>query len=200
MTGARARVRENGATDMTCAVVTEGRIAKALLDRLLAEEVARGEVSVSAASGVSAASSLARTIVANRYEPTVLVIDADSSDPGTVGERRSYYTYSLESISPGVPCRVVLAVPVLEAIFFQAEGLVEEALEIPPLADAQRMEARYAPVTVLRTLSREAHPTSAVPGLLSRLRAAHIEALRATDIGRDILAAVAEVSREAARA
>ena len=109
---------------MIAYVVTEEPFDVALLSRVLPPELREG-VEIVAAGGVSAAKSLARSLLVRRQTPVAIVIDADAVSPEVVQERRQSVEEVVESVAGNVPVKVIVAVPHLEAILYQDPALLE---------------------------------------------------------------------------
>lgn len=105
-------------------VVTEGKCDVELLKKLLPAEV-MGGVKIVEASGSYSAQSLARSIVASTQCPVALVVDADTVDELAIQERRDTLKDLLRQAAGRVPCEAFLAVPEMEAIFFQDRSTLE---------------------------------------------------------------------------
>ncbi len=132
---------------MICHVVTEGKSDVTLLTELLGTEASE----IIEAGGWSGADAYARSILAARKEPVALVIDAGTSDPNRVMERRQFMENSLGQVGPHDLWRVYLVVPEIEALLFTdrdlLEGLVEQAI-----SEEDYIRGRYEPKKVLEKL------------------------------------------------
>lgn len=130
-------------------VVTEGASDAAVLKVLLRTLPVPSEVV--SANGRSSALSLARTLAGIRQTPTVLVIDADSTDPEAVEERRRFLRESLSQVAPPEMWRVIILVPELEIVFFDAPEVLAKLIGRKP-TPSQLRDARYRPKEVLVSL------------------------------------------------
>jgi hypothetical protein len=158
---------------MNLHVVTEGPFDAALLSTLLAPEAVRSGVCLRfrEAGGWSAADSLARSILAVRREPVVLVVDADGGEE-RASERKAFLQSSLGAVARPDMFEVVVMAPALEMIFFQDESVLEHIAGRPP-TDVERVRAEYEPVRALESMGvkRDRIPQSLRPEDVERLRA-----------------------------
>jgi hypothetical protein len=65
--------------------------------------------------------------------PVALVIDANTTEEGSIQEQAVTITSLLLPASPGVPYKVFMADPTLEAILFQVKTDLETRLANPPV-------------------------------------------------------------------
>ncbi len=107
-------------------IVTEGQTDIDILKRLLPPQLTR-EVEFIVGGGWSAAQSLAVSILAKRRIPVALVIDADANDEQIIHEKLDFSRWSLKQAAVNVPFEVFLAVPQIEAVFFQDQSFLENA-------------------------------------------------------------------------
>ncbi len=106
-------------------VITEGQTDIDILKRILPSKLAK-EVEFVAGGGWSGAQSSAVTILAKRQIPVALVIDADGNDEQTIHEKLDSSRWLLRQAAVNVDFEVFLAVPQIEAIFFQDQPFLEE--------------------------------------------------------------------------
>jgi hypothetical protein len=116
-------------------IIVEGPADKLLVERILNASTGRPSLAeVFSAGGQSSAESLARTILVVKRLPVALVIDADTSNPGAVKEKRAFHETSLRSVAGKIPWHVTLMVPELEVVFFKDPQLAQSLLgPLPPL-------------------------------------------------------------------
>lgn len=107
-------------------VVTEGQTDIDILKKVLPPKLAK-EVEFVAGGGWSGAQSSAVTILAKRQIPVALVIDADGNDEQTIHEKLDSSRWLLKQAAVQVPFEVLLAVPQIEAVFFQDRPFLEDA-------------------------------------------------------------------------
>src|SRR4051812_7070323 len=115
-TSGRSMFRD-GVDEMIAYVVTEGQSDVDLLKALLPADLCHGAW-FAAAGGTSAVISLASSLIAVRETPVAIVVDAKSIDPSAVRERRRDVEDMIRSVSPGIPFKVIVAVPAVEGILF----------------------------------------------------------------------------------
>lgn len=117
---------------MIAYIVCEGPSDAELLKTVLPKKLLN-DVEVVAGGGLSAVKSLARSLVVRRQVPVIIVADADSVVPELVQERLKDIEEIVESVAINTPVKVVLAVPEMEAIFFQDASFLARLLgHIPP--------------------------------------------------------------------
>lgn len=107
-------------------VITEGQTDIDILKRVLPPRLTK-EIEFVAGGGWSGAQSSAVTILAKKQIPVALVIDADTNDEQTLQEKLDVSRWSLNQAAAQVPFEVFLAVPEIEAVFFQDRAFLEEA-------------------------------------------------------------------------
>ncbi|MDX2039838.1 MAG: hypothetical protein SF097_01255 [Acidobacteriota bacterium] len=106
-------------------VITEGQTDIDILKRVLPPSLTK-EVEFVDGGGWSGAQSSAVTILAKRQIPVALVIDADANDEQTIHEKLDFSRWLLKQAAVQVPFEVFLAIPEVEAVFFQDQPFVEE--------------------------------------------------------------------------
>lgn len=124
-------------------VVTEGKSDIELLKKVLPKNITRFVVFV-VGEGSSSALSLASTIIAVRRQPVALILDADTQDESAIEEKSGLLCALLRKAASGVPFKVLIAKPEIEAIFFQDKSLIERVVK-RKLSDAEWQYARFAP-------------------------------------------------------
>lgn len=106
-------------------VVTEGQTDIDILKSLLPAELTK-EIEFVVGGGWSGAQSLAVSILAKRRIPVALVIDADANDEQVIHEKLDFSRWSLKQAAVQIPFEVFLAVPQIEAVFFQDRAFLQE--------------------------------------------------------------------------
>ncbi|MFN6483830.1 MULTISPECIES: hypothetical protein [unclassified Nostoc] len=106
-------------------IITEGNQDIIILKRLLPQSIIQ-EIKFIDGSGQYGARSLASTILVARSIPVALVTDADTEDDSLVSEQLDALNYLLSQASPGIPFKVLLAVPEIEIILLQNRPLIEK--------------------------------------------------------------------------
>src|SRR5438270_13493128 len=105
---------------------TQAAILRALLPASLLEEAA-----LVPAGERSTIVSVARTLLVTRRKPVALLRNSDSNDEGMIQERMQITKELLNMAAAGIPTRVIPLIPHMEAIFFQAPGLIEKLFGEP---------------------------------------------------------------------
>jgi hypothetical protein len=103
-----------------------------------------------AAGGWSGADSLARSILAVRREPVVLVVDADGGTE-TAMEREAFLLESLGAVGRRELFEVVVFTPALEVLLFQDDAFLGRIARRLP-TEVERVRAEYDPKRVLEAL------------------------------------------------
>jgi hypothetical protein len=94
-------------------IITESESDAEILKKLVPKSIARNTEFVAGSSRYSA-QSLARSILAVRRLPVVLVVDAETENRDAVRYQEELLTESLRQVSPGIPFDVLVAVPRVE--------------------------------------------------------------------------------------
>jgi hypothetical protein len=138
---------------MPCIIVTEGPTDQTIIEQLLRPEFepGGGDYQIAVAGGRSAADSLARSYLMVRPDPVALFVDADTSDPDAVEERRLFLNESLGQVATSDRFRVILAVPEVEALLFSDRPLLE-AMAGQEVGEGLWTEGKFRPREVLRSL------------------------------------------------
>ena len=108
-------------------VITEGQTDIDILKRVLPPRLTK-EVEFVDGGGWSGAQSSAVTILAKRQIPVALVIDADANDEQAIHEKLDFSRWLLKQAALNVPFEVFLAVPQIEAVFFQDQPFLQEVM------------------------------------------------------------------------
>jgi hypothetical protein len=159
-------------------LVTEGRRHAELLRAVLPEiSQAHDDVAfeIWEGQGWSDADSLARSILAVRREPVVLIVDANSTDEQSIEERRLDLADLLRQYGPREMWAVVLMVPEIEAIFFEDVALLRSLLGVQPKGRVLE-KAKYNPREALEELLKQVGMT--YPAFLKTLQSADLSKLR----------------------
>lgn len=106
-------------------VITEGQTDIDILKRVLPPRLTT-DVEFVAGGGWSGAQSSAVTILAKRQIPVALIIDADTNDEQAIQEKLDVSRWSLNQAAAQVPFDVFLAIPQIEAVFFQDRPFLED--------------------------------------------------------------------------
>jgi len=170
---------------MSVAVLCESNLHGMLLAALLAPEQARGEVEVRVVEGLSSGFSFARTRLAVRRLPVAVVIDAESPEPEAALERKHRTEEIIGDASGGVPYHVAVAIPELEILYFEIPDLIRRTFGA---VDEHTLElARLSPRRAIARLAPHEELVHACFRLVRALEGADIDAIRATDLIRELI-------------
>lgn len=109
-------------------ILTEGNQDIVILKRLIPQPIIQ-EIKFVDGSGQYGAQSLASTLLATRSIPVALVTDTDTEDDSLVSEQLDTLNYLLRQASPGIPFKVLLAIPEIEIVLLQNRQLIEKLAE-----------------------------------------------------------------------
>lgn len=177
-----------------CRIVTDSEWNLALLRRALRAEVDTGVVQVSRSDGVV---SSARTVLLTKRIPVLLVVDARTTDPGVIAERRDFLEFEMRAARTNVPSAIVIARPNLGVCLFE-DPTVLPSVGIADLSDVARTEARFQPNVVLSDRLRAMTPAVTPEEWVSRLPDDAVESIRNTSLFKQILEAIARFEPAAA--
>jgi hypothetical protein len=104
-------------------ILTESTFAGFLISRILSDEE-KSDIEIRAVGGLSSIYSVARTFLASRRTPVVLVLDADSPEPAVASQRRQMAEEVVGDVASGVPYKVIVAVPEMEILLFRRPELL----------------------------------------------------------------------------
>lgn len=108
--------------------------------------------------GASSSISLARSLVSDRGEPLLLVMNTDTVHHEAIREQEHEVRDLLGAVAIDTPYDVVLAIPELEIVFFHDLDVLANALQMPLDHDIA-VRARYEPRHTLTSLwARSPHP------------------------------------------
>jgi hypothetical protein len=149
-------------------VVTEGKHDVALLKTLLNITDDNTNVKFVAAGGWSSADSLARSYLIHGDTNVALVVDADTTDPSQVEDRKRFLHMSLGEISSSAMWKVFVIDPEIERLLFEDHDVVE-ALVGRPISDTDFVSASFEPKAVLQRLLHGQSLTEVYNRILGRL-------------------------------
>jgi hypothetical protein len=133
---------------MTNVLITEGTTDSVLMQSLIQDQ----SIKYIATGGWSSADSLARSYLTDPLMNVVLVVDADSSDPSLIEERRRFLNRSLGQIADASRWRVLVVAPEIEALLFENRTVLEELLQ-NQVDDTDLIRGQYEPKKVLEKIS-----------------------------------------------
>jgi hypothetical protein len=169
---------------MIAYVVTEGPNEVELLERLVPQKL-REDVVIFAAGGTSAIKSFARSVLVMRQTPVVIVVDADTVSSELLRERRQSFEEVVGSVAGSVPFKIILAVPALEAIFFEHLAIWDE-IAGQPLPDHLVELAKVDPQGALMQLLPSLHIADRMQ-LVDALSPAAVQLLQQAEPIRELL-------------
>jgi hypothetical protein len=170
---------------MTAYLVCEGDRDAQLLKRVLPAELLN-TVEIIAAGGLSSLKSLARSLIVRRQSPVVIVIDADLTVPSQVEERRKDIEEIVGSVAANTPFKVILAVPMLETIFFQDISLLSRLLGYEPSQEMLGL-AVYQPKQSLNQLIAQSKKCQSQFQLVEQLTNEDLEVFRKIPVIQEIV-------------
>lgn len=170
---------------MTAYIVCESERDAQLLKRLLPEEFVNN-VEVVAAGGLSAIKSLARSLIVRRQSPVAIVADADAVIPEQIEQRLKDTEEIVGKIAANTPVKVVLAIPTLEAIFFQDISLLSRLLGYAPPQDMLSL-AMYQPWQALKQLISQSKNFQSQSQLVEKLTNEDLEILRKAPVIQEVI-------------
>ena len=138
---------------MAAYIVVEGNRDKALVEKLLPDDLLRSSVLVPG-GGYSGALSLAHSLAVVRRQPIALVVDSDSVNPEAIRDRRSRALEMLTFNAGSVRCKVILAVPELEVVLRDDPCLLERVAG-SSIPEVVRVRAEAQPKAALETWLRD---------------------------------------------
>lgn len=171
---------------MTFYIVTEGSADATLLKKVLST-VELPPIHITSAGGRSSALPFARSILARRQSPVVVVLDSDSLDPDRTKEQERMYGDLLRTASRKVPFRVCLADPSLERVLFDDSETLSEVLGVPITA-RKVQEAQFRPQEVLDELLEQSGRFGTRANLFANIGRRTAQALANLPFSRSIIA------------
>jgi hypothetical protein len=120
-------------------IVVEGKADRAILEAILGSEAEN--VELREASGLSAADSLARSLLVTGAQKVALVVDADSRDPNWVEDRKRFYDNSLRQVAPKARSLVVVVEPQVEGLLLAGRNSLPAFLQ--SISDTDLVAAYY---------------------------------------------------------
>lgn len=136
-------------------VLVETISSAMLLAKLLSKEEQHGLVEIRTAAPASSLYSAARTLLAVRGEPVVLLLDADSTVQEAVDRRQQVAEEVIGEAARSATARVLIAVPALEALLFLRPGPVARAFGASADGEHLLELGRLSPREALKRLNRD---------------------------------------------
>jgi hypothetical protein len=176
---------------MKAYVVVRGTTDVAILRAVLPPDLL-DEVDTTPAGERSNLASVARTLLVTRRKPVAVLVNSDSTEEGIVQERFQLTQELVKAAAAGLPVRVILLVPHIEVIFFQAKGVLTRIYG-DPLPQEVCLLARYSPREALERLFAQASGPDSLHALLDCLDDRAIAAIQATPPLRELIAFLRDV-------
>lgn len=164
----------------TAYIVTEGQLDSALISQLLPDLTDKPEsVKVITGQGYSSALALAQSVLFQTGQPALLLVDADTNDLRRVKEKQEFIEEYIK-VGTASKFKVLLAVPTLEAIFFEdktrdalesviGKSISDEVWELAKLSPKQalsiitgRPDTSFAQLLTNETLRQRVEDTSLI--------------------------------------
>lgn len=136
---------------MSPIIVAEGIADAEVIQWALRADLAAAGARVMPAHGISAAESLARSLLARNHDWIALVCDADASNANEAMGRREYLESALGSVAPNGHFLVSMFFPEFETVFFYDPSVIELVVG-RALDPVERERASFAPKRVLYDL------------------------------------------------
>ncbi len=132
-------------------IITEGIADREILQAFLSSEI-NSVVEFVVGSGRYSAHSLARTLLATKQIPVVLMLDADTVAQTTILEQQDLLRSSLRQVASGTRFEVLLAIPEIEILLVQDIDYIMRLANRKPWSDLERKLAELQPKNFLRTI------------------------------------------------
>ena len=135
---------------MKAYVVVEGLSDAKLITSLIPQQIQQ-QTTVVPAGGRNNLTSAARTLLVTRRKPLAVLVDADTVDESSVLDLRRETEEWIRAVSGGVPFKVFMMVPEIEALLFRVPVAIERITGQPLSADNMAL-SRYKPHQVIQQL------------------------------------------------
>jgi hypothetical protein len=170
---------------MNAYIIAESTDDVELLRRLLPPDLSCN-VEFLAGGDLDGVKSMARSVVVSSRKPVVVVIDAHTANSSLVHSRRQAMKEVIGAASNSVALKVVMAVPELEYIFFEAPGLLTR-LYPDATSNAYLMElARFSSRKALEAMDNNVKHEAIRRKLLANIQDSDLRDLRNTTIISEI--------------
>lgn len=138
---------------MKAYIVVEGLQDANILRTILPPQTLRSS-HILVGGGKSSGISLARSLISDRGEPLLLVVDSDTVHHEAILEQEHELRELLGAVAIHTPYDVVLAIPQLEGIFFHDLDILADTLQLP-IDHEIAVNGAYEPRNVLNTLFKQ---------------------------------------------
>lgn len=181
---------------MKAFIVTEGPMYIVILKQVLEREIQQYSAGMFSAGSKSAVESLARTILAVRGEPVVVVVDSDSTKPNEVKEQRRLLENTIGEVGPEGMWKVCLAIPVIEEWFFEDPEAIKQLFQ-QELSHQEMEEARSRPKEIIEKLFRQQNIDYTAAGVEKLFQGKDVSLLRKSRLAQEIREALEAVTKVA---
>lgn len=134
-------------------IVVEGSNDAEILRVILPSKTLRNS-HILVGGGKSSGVSLARSLISDRGDPLLLVMDADTVHHEAILEQEKELRELLGAVAIHTPYDVILAIPQLEVIFFQDLGVLANTLQLP-IDHEVAVNGAYEPQKALNALFKQ---------------------------------------------
>src|SRR5262249_39108166 len=141
--------------------------------------------------------SAARTLIVTRGKPVAVVIEANTPNPKGVAQERQLSEEVIRDVAGSlVPYKVIIAVPEIEALFFQRPEVLRRRFD-GAVTDHLLELAQYSSRAALGKLAAGGDSEKLRWSILKALTDEDVAALRQTDVIREVLGFIDLVRRRA---
>ncbi len=179
---------------MNAFVVVKGKTNVDILRALLPKSL----LDVTSIVGIGSRSSLpsvARTLLVTYYEPVAVLVNTHALNEAIVQEKKQSTEELLKAVSGKVPVKVILLIPEIESVFFEAPGVLERTFG-QKLPKELLLLARNNPQEALAQLFSQGNGPDGLSSLLDSLDERDREALRSTRPIRELMSFISETAGE----
>ncbi len=165
--------------------VVEGESDKILLEKMLPPEfVSKTKFIVS--EGYNTAISKARSILVSSEIPVYILVDAETTDPNRIDEKKDYINQMLSQVSVSNRFKILMSVPETEILLFYDKAIFETLFSVK-MDDKQWEHAKYEPRKTLMELTEKFDPDHMDQILNHKLTADMAKKLRENEIIQHII-------------
>jgi hypothetical protein len=173
---------------MKAYVVVEGLTDVKLITSLLPQEIQQ-QTTLVPAGGRTNLTSVARTLLVTKRKPLAVLVDADTVDETSVLELRRETEELLRAVSGGVPFKVFMMVPEIEALLFRVPAAVERITGLQLSADNMAL-SRYNPHQVILQLGQ--NKSVIIEQIVNGLTAEELNRIRETSPIKELIEFLSE--------
>lgn len=173
---------------MNAYIVVEGLTDLNIVLSLLPQEIQQQTVVVPA-GGRANLTSVARTLLVTKRKPLAVLADADTVDESSVLALRRETEELLRAVSGGVPFKVFMMVPEIEALLFRVSTAVQRITGQPLSADNMAL-SRYKPQQVILQLGQ--NKSAIIEQIVNGLTEEELNVIRETSPIRELIAFLSE--------